>query len=211
MNSVMDIVWPVVLFAAVTTLTPGPNTLMLTASGASYGFWRTFPQIIGVSVGIPVLIMAVGLGLGTVLQSQPTAHLALRVLGAAYLLWLAWKIATARRAPSSSGNGGSSNPAATETRPINLVQAALLQWVNPKVWTMALGAIGAYTTIGGDVVNQSIVIAIIFGVICIPAGIVWTTFGVAIRRWLTSERALRVFNGVMATLLVVSLVPMVRG
>lgn len=197
----MDLAWQVVPFAAAMLFSPGPNTVMLAASGASHGFRATMPLLLGICVAIPVLIGAVGLGLGALMHANPWIHQALRVAGAAYLLWLAWKIGTARGRPGTPG----------EPKPINFFEAATFQWVNPKVWTMAAGAVSAFTTIGGDVFGEAASIALIFAAVCVPAALVWTLFGVAIRRWLASERALRAFNGCMAALLVLSLVPMLRG
>lgn len=190
----MDFVWQVMLFAAATTFTPGPNVLILTASGANFGFMRTLPPMLGVCLGIPALIIAVGAGLGAVFQAFPIVHWILQIAGTAYLVWLAWKIAMTRSIGEREAGA----------RPITFVQAAAFQWVNPKVWMMALGAISAYTSVGGNVMREALLIAAIFGFVCIPAATVWTLFGVGIRRWLKSPRGLRTFNLLMAALLLAS-------
>jgi threonine/homoserine/homoserine lactone efflux protein len=152
----------------------------------------------GISIGFPVMLVALGLGPGQVLVAYPEFHLALKIAGAAYLVYLAWKIATA----SGTGEGE------TKGRPLTFLQAALFQWLNPKAWVIALGALTTYTTIGGDVTRETAIIAAIFVPTCVLALAVWAVGGVALRRALQSPRALRVFNLVMALLLLATLVPM---
>lgn len=185
-------------FTLVTSLTPGPNLLLVTASGANFGFRRTVPHMLGIIVGFPLMTVAIGLGLGQVFQSLPSLHLALKVAATAYMIYLAYRIATAQ------GNNGVSGKA----RPMTFLEAIAFQWVNPKAWMMATGAIGAYTTVGGNAVRETLLIALVFGAVSIPGVGAWALFGTAIGRFLQSGLAMRIFNWTMAALLAASLVPM---
>jgi threonine/homoserine/homoserine lactone efflux protein len=192
-----DLLGPLILFAAAMTLTPGPNVVMVTASAANFGFRRTIPQIVGVTIGFAIMIMAAGLGLAGLFRAEPRLHLALKYVGAIYLLYLAWRIASA---DAASGGG-------MRARPINFVEAMLFTWVNPKGWVTTVGALAAFTTVGGDVLLQTSVIAAVLATACFVSVVVWAGFGSAIARVLASRRARLVFNGSMAGLLVLSLVP----
>lgn len=184
-------------FAVSMSVTPGPNNVMLAASGANFGFRRTLPHLSGVAIGFPVMVLALGLGAGSLFQRYPAAHQAMKWIGFAYLLYLAYRIATTRR----MGEGGSTG------RPLSFVQAALFQWVNAKAWIMAVGAVSTYTTVGGDPVAETVVIALVFAIVATPSCAVWTLFGLGIRRFLQSPRAFAAFNVAMALLLVLSLLP----
>lgn len=189
------------LFAISVGITPGPNNLMLLASGANFGFRRTLPHMLGISAGFPAMILAIGLGLGGLFEAYPQIHIILKYVGMAYLLWLAWKIATA----------GRTKDAGTEGKPLNFIQAAAFQWVNPKAWIVIVGAIATYTTLEGDIMREVVVIAAVFGLVTIPIVVIWTFFGTAIRRLLRSGRARTAFNWAMAALLVTSLLPVLFG
>ena len=184
------------LFAFVFSITPGPNNAMLMASGANYGFLRTLPHLAGVVLGFVVLLLAVGFGLGGLFSAYPAAHTVLKALGSAYLLWLAWKIATAK----GVGDG------AANARPFTFLQAAGFQWVNPKAWTMAVGVVAAYVPRQGGAGDMLIGVLVVF-VVNLPCAVAWTGSGVALRRLLARPGALRIFNWTMAALLVASLVP----
>jgi threonine/homoserine/homoserine lactone efflux protein len=183
------------VFAAVSLFTPGPNNLMLMASGANWGLRRTLPHLLGVAAGFPVLVVAVGLGLAGLLQAVPGSQTALKVASVAYLLWLAWKIGSA--APEIG-------EARADARPLTFLQAAAFQWVNPKGWAMALGALGAYTTGGA---TAALAVAAIFLVLGLPSAWTWTVLGERLRRLLTNPARLRAFNWAMAALLVLSVLP----
>ena len=187
-----------VLFAFVSSITPGPNNTMLLASGVNYGFRRSMPHALGISVGFMVLVISVGLGLGEVFKVFPWAYAVLRYVGAAYLLYLAWKIATA---------GGMSESNDERGKPMTFLGAAAFQWVNPKAWIMALGAITTYTPAEGYITNV-LVIALVFAVVNLPSVCVWVGCGTGLRNVLREPRWLRVFNWSMAGLLVLSLYPM---
>lgn len=132
----LDAFLALLVYALVTSITPGPNNLMLLASGVNFGIARTVPHMLGISIGFLVLLLAVGFGLGAVLTAFPALHTGLKIAGAVYLLYLAWKIAMSR---SLSGKGE------TNARPMRFVDAAAFQWVNPKAWVMAITAMAVYT------------------------------------------------------------------
>ncbi|MCK0167601.1 LysE family translocator [Jannaschia sp. S6380] len=183
-------------FAFVSSITPGPNNLMLMASGANYGLWRTVPHGLGVSIGFGVMILLVGMGLAQVFASVPWSKPVLAVLSVGYLLFLAWKIANAAPPERTAATG----------RPMTFLQAAAFQWVNPKAWTMALTAITLYAS--GGVWSVALV-ALVFSVINLPCIFSWSALGREMRRFLTSPGRLRAFNWTMAALLVASLWPSV--
>ena len=186
------------VFALVSSITPGPNNLMLMASGANFGWARTMPHALGVSIGFMLMVFLVGIGLGQFFHAFPVAQTVLKALCAAYLLYLAWKVATA--APPSE-------EARANAKPFTFTQAALFQWVNPKGWSMALTAIAAYAPTQDPALCA--LIALTFGVINFPAVGLWMGMGVQMRRVLANPKALRVFNVAAALLLVASLYPVV--
>jgi threonine/homoserine/homoserine lactone efflux protein len=192
-----DRLGPLVLFAAVMSVTPGPNVVMVTASAANFGFGRTVPQMVGITLGFGFMVMAVGLGLAGLVQAEPRLHTVLRYAGGAYLLYLAWCIARADASRSASARA----------KPIGLLEAALFTWVNPKAWVMAVGALAAFTTTGGDVLLETSVIASVLAAACLASVVIWAGFGAAIGRLLGNPRARMAFNWSMAGLLVLSLIP----
>ncbi|PBQ13933.1 lysine transporter LysE [Pseudomonas congelans] len=193
-----DLLLAFTLFAFVTSITPGPNNMMLLASGVNFGFSRTLPHMLGISVGFFVLVLAVGFGLGNVFKAWPVLYTILRYVGAAYLLYLAWKIAT---------SGPASDNVDSQDKPLSFMSAALFQWVNPKAWIMAIGAISTYTPMQGYFYNV-VVISAVFALINLPSVGVWAGFGSLLRNVLRDPLGLRIFNGVMAALLVASLYPL---
>ena len=196
-KDVTEFLGPLITFAVATSVTPGPNNIMLTASGANFGFRRTIPHLLGVAIGFTIMVATIGLGLSEIFERFPAIHQVLRYGGSAYLLYLAYRIATAAPAARDS--------AQTAARPLGFLQAALFQWVNPKGWMMAVGAISTYTTVGGDLMLESVAIALIFGAIGLPSAALWAALGAAIGRLLQARWALRAFNIAMALLLVASL------
>jgi threonine/homoserine/homoserine lactone efflux protein len=184
-------------FAFVTSVTPGPNNMMLLASGVNFGFRRTVPHMLGISVGHALMVFLVGLGLAGVFTAWPPALVALKVASVAYMLWLAWKIAHA----------GAPGEGRVKPQPMTFLQAAAFQWVNPKAWAMALGAVSAY------VVEPSVwayaAVAGAFALVNLPSVSVWAGMGQAVRRWLEGPGRLQAFNWTMAGLLVLSLWPVV--
>ena len=182
-------------FALVSSITPGPNNLMLMASGANFGFRRTIPHMLGIGIGFVILVLCVGAGLIGLFDAFPITHTILKGVSVVYLLWLAWKIANAA-APETAQSAG---------KPFTFLQAALFQWVNPKAWTMALSAITLYAP------DRSLLaiawVALIFGAINLPSVSTWTILGQQMQHLLTNRARLRAFNWCMAALLVGSLIP----
>jgi len=192
----LELLMPLTLFALAGTVTPGPNNVMLTASGSAFGFRRSVPHMLGITLGFPVMVIAVGLGLGEVFIRYPELHVALKYIGAAYLLYLAWRIAQAG-GPDSGEAGG---------RPLTFLEAAGFQWVNPKAWMLAVSAIPAFTTVGGNYYAELALIAIVFAAICIPSCAAWCMFGVGIRQLVGSPGAARAVNLVLAIMVALSVV-----
>ena len=190
---------PLVLFAAAMCLTPGPSVVLVTASAANFGLRGALPLIFGITLGFGAMVMAVGLGLAGLFHAEPRLHMALKYAGAVYLLSLAWQIARV------DGAGRSSKQA----KPIGFAGAVLFTWMNPKGWVTALGALAAYTTMGGEALQQTTVIAGVLAAACFGSVVIWAGFGAAIARLLGSPRARRIFNWSMAGLLVISLAPVV--
>jgi threonine/homoserine/homoserine lactone efflux protein len=186
-----------VLFALVMSFTPGPNNVMLLSSGVNYGFRRTVPHILGVIFGFAFMVAAVGLGLGAIFISYPMLQTILKYLGAAYLIYLA--VVIAMSGPVKAGEGGS-------RRPMTFWGAAMFQWINVKGWVMVIGTITAYAAISPypwNIVIQ-VGLSLLLGAVSCT---VWALFGSALRPVLTSQRAVRTFNIVMAVLLLASLYP----
>jgi threonine/homoserine/homoserine lactone efflux protein len=192
------------LFALVTTITPGPNNTMLLASGVNFGFRRTVPHILGISAGVALLMLSVGFGLGELFGRLPWLYVALETASVAYLLYLAWKIGTAGDIKIRNG----------ERRPMRFHEAIAFQWINPKAWMMVLTAA---TTIhmSADFSENTLLMAALFYLIGLPSICLWAAFGTGVRRFLSNPLRLRTFNVTMALALVVSMYPLaahlVRG
>ena len=193
----LDVFAGLALFSFVSSITPGPNNLMLMASGANFGFRRTLPHMLGVGLGFTGMVVLVGVGLLGLFQAYPLSYDVLRVVSVVYLLFLAWKIGTAARPEAEEG--------ARQGRPMTFVQAVLFQWVNPKAWTMALTALSVYAP--SQSFGAVVIVAVVFGLINFPCVSSWTLLGQQLQRWLTSQRRLVAFNLAMASLLVLSLYP----
>ncbi|MCC5971089.1 MAG: LysE family translocator [Pararhodobacter sp.] len=194
-----DHLFALAAFAFVSSITPGPNNLMLLASGVNFGFRRTVPHMLGIGIGFTLMVLLVGLGLAGVFTAWPPARHILKILATGYMLWLAWKIAHAA-APEGAETGA---------RPLTFLQAAAFQWVNPKAWTMALGAVALYAP--GQEIAAVLWVAGVFGLINLPCVSSWTVLGLALKRALQNPARLRVFNYAMALLLVASLYPVLTG
>jgi threonine/homoserine/homoserine lactone efflux protein len=195
-----DSFFALLLYAFVSSITPGPNNFMLLASGVNFGFRRTIPHMLGIGVGFFSLLLGVGWGLGAMLTAFPSLHLGLKVLGGAYLLYLAWKIATSRSL--SSGKDA-------KARPMTFLEAAAFQWVNPKAWVMAVSSMAVYTDPLAPFLTAFLVAAA-FAAVNFPSVSTWAGFGVAMRGFLADPARLRWFNVTMGALLALTLVPMLR-
>jgi len=183
------------LFAFVSSATPGPNNLMLMASGANFGFLRSIPHMMGISIGFMVMVFAVGAGLVQIFDRFPVIYDVLKIVSVIYMFWLAWKIAHAAPVTKNAEAGA----------PMTFLQAAAFQWVNPKAWAMALTAITVY--IGDAGLIWLGVGALMFAVVNLPSVSMWTVAGQQMQRFLTNPRRLAVYNWTMATLLIASLYP----
>ena len=185
-------------FAFASSVTPGPNNLMLMASGANYGLRRTVPHMLGISVGHAFMVVMVGIVLLRAFETYPVLNVVLKVLSATYMIWLAWKIANAVPPEAKEVTG----------KPFTFLQAAAFQWVNPKAWFMAITAISAYAPQDRGLLVGSLMVALVFSAVNLPSVTIWAWMGVQVRRWLGTAKRLRIFNVSMAKLLVVSLYPM---
>ncbi len=185
-------------FAFVMSISPGPGNFLLLASGANFGFLRSLPLVLGISLGFLTMVFAVGMGLGQVLQQAPVVYTALKFVCAAYVLWLAFKIARSR----SMGSSGEDRM----DRPISFLQAALFQLVNPKAWAVALIVTVSYSN-PDDYLPSLVVMILLFALINLPAISIWAISGAALRRFLRDSRRIVAFNTGMAVLLVGSMIP----
>jgi threonine/homoserine/homoserine lactone efflux protein len=184
-----------VLFAVVAAVTPGPSNVMLTAAGANGGVVRGLPCLVGVTAGMGLMMFVVPLGLGSLILTNPLVIKALNWAGAAFLLWLSWKIATSRRMDSLP-----------DSRPVGFIGAAVFQWVNPKSWLVTASAAGAFLHAGaGSPVLQSALLGGLFFLVALPSCFVWLAFGATAQHLLQTPRRLRAFNITMGILLALSI------
>ncbi|MFP2506042.1 LysE family translocator [Enterobacteriaceae bacterium RIT711] len=179
-------------FLWVAAITPGPNNMLLTSSGANYGFLRTIPLMIGIMLGMQCILLLVAFGVGSLILLYPALHLILKVAGSAYLLWLAWKIGTATYERLETD--------APPPEPIPFWQGGLLQVINPKAWLMALGAVASFSLAGSQYLHSVALISIGIALVNIVAGIIWIAFGSLIGTLLRSRRAWTLFNVFMGLL-----------
>lgn len=191
-----DVFVALVLFCFVASVTPGPNNMMLMASGVNYGVRRTLPHYAGVVVGFAAMVALVGLGLDSVFRLAPWLLPLMRWAGAAYLVWLAWRIA----------NAGAVKEGAAAGRPLGAFAAAAFQWINPKGWVMAVSALSTYA-VSENYATTVTVVALTCLVVTIPCSGAWVLFGSAMRQFLADPSRARPFNWVMAALLVGSILP----
>ncbi len=195
----LEILPPLALFAFVSSVTPGPNNLMLMASGANYGFRRTIPHMLGISTGFMVMMVLTGLGLVQLFDRYPVIYTGLKIVSVVYLMFLAWKIANAAPIRERTADG---------SRPMTFLQAAAFQWVNPKAWAMALTAITVYVADNGSAMLW--IAAAFFAAVNLPSVTIWTVMGQQMARFLTRPAYLRSFNWTMAALLIASLYPLLQ-
>ncbi len=186
------------LFALVTSITPGPNNTMLLASGVNFGFRRTMPHLFGISIGVAILMLCVGFGLGEAFKRLLLLYTILEAASVAYLLYLAWRI----------GTSGEVKAHGAKPRPMTFIEAAAFQWVNPKAWMMVLTA-ATTIRLSADYGMNAAWMSVVFILIGFPCICLWAAFGLGLRRFLSNPRALRVFNVTMAVLLILSLYPLV--
>jgi len=186
-----------VVFAAVMYFTPGPNNIMLLSTAVTYGFRRSLPHIAGITIGFAFMIGAVGLGLGAIFIAYPVLQTILKYAGAAYLIYLAAVIAMSGPVKPGQDN---------QRGPMTFWGAAMFQWINAKGWVMVIGTITTYAAIASFPWNITIQVGISL-LLGMASCTVWALFGTALRPLLSSERTVRIFNIVMAALLLASLYP----
>lgn len=188
-----------ILFILATSITPGPNNLMIMASGVNHGFRNSLPHLIGIDLGFPVMLIGVGLGISQLFILIPELLNGLKVVGVLYLTYLAYKIATTSVTPKTQKT----------TEPFSFWQAALFQWVNPKAWIMAVSAVITFTVADQSYFLQVLTIALTFVLFGAPCTVIWLGFGTSLKKLLTKPVYLRVFNISMACLLMLSLLPII--
>jgi len=196
----LELYFAIFLFGLSAGITPGPNNIMLMASGMNFGIKSSIPHVLGVCIGFPLMVILVGLGFSMIFELYPILHEVIKVVGLAYLLYLSWLIASA--SPDTLEN--------ERSKPFSFLQAALFQWVNPKAWVMATGAISAFTTLADDIHWQVFSIAGIFLVAAVISSTSWLVFGKGIKHVLQSSQQQRLFNVSMALLLVASVIPVIK-
>ncbi len=196
----MDYLISVALFAISSSVTPGPNNIMVMTSGLNFGIRRSMPLLIGICVGFTAMLLLVGLGFGQLFTLFPQLSLVIKIIGTAYLLYLAWLIAR-------SSNVGVTDQ---QVKPIGFIKGALFQWVNAKAWVVSIGAISAFTTMGESFFSQNMTIATTFFIISFPCVGIWLMFGSMLRQFLDNAAYLRWFNITMSLLLVGSVLPVVK-
>ncbi len=193
----IEILIALTLFAFASSITPGPNNIMLLTSGVNFGFMRTIPHMFGISVGFFILLVCVGFGLGALLKIYPPLFTGLKIAAGIYLLYLSWKIAISHSLDTKGEK---------KKRPMTFLQASLFQWVNPKAWIMAVTAMALYVQ-EGQFVFSVILVAAVFTAINLPSVSCWVAFGVGLRQFLSVPWRLKAFNMTMGVLLIASIVP----
>ena len=196
----MEFYFAILLFAFTATITPGPNNVMIMTSGVNYGVRRSLPHFFGICIGFPVMVILVGLGVGTVFERFPVVHEVIKIVGVAYLLYLSWRIATSSPVSLEGGEG----------RPLTFWQAVLFQWVNPKAWVMVTGAVAAFTSVSDGIYVQVLLITSAFALVAFPCVAMWMTFGLGLKKLLKDPSHQRAFNVAMAALLVSSIAPVIN-
>jgi len=194
----MEFLPALILFAFSSAFTPGPNNIMMMASGLNFGVRASLPHWFGIIIGVPTMFFAVGFGLGYLFETYPLLHQLIKIVGIAYLLYLAWLVANAAPAVASD-----------RTKPLSFTQAALFQCINPKSWVIFSSAIATFTTGSADIYQQILVIGLVFFLFTIPSTGSWLLFGSLLQRIINNPRHQKIFNVTMALLLVASIAPIV--
>jgi len=192
--------WGTILFVSIVSMTPGPNNLLLAASGANYGFIKTLPHMCGVTVGFAIMVVASGFGLGMILNEFPQVILPLKIMSVSFLLYLSWRIAT-----------GGAHVVEGKSQPLTFLPAVLFQTINPKGISFLLSIMGAQVSDAEPLLPQLIPLFILLPAFTVLSAVTWTMFGTAIGKLMQSQGAFRVFNLVMASLLVACVIPIAFG
>ena len=177
--------------------TPGPNNIMVASSGVNFGFRATIPHILGISFGFPIMLLIVGLGLAKIFLAVPLVHVAFKYISIVYLVYLAFRIATAAEADAARGTA----------KPLTFMQAVAFQWINVKAWIIAVSAVTTYTVVNSSLLLQISAIALMDVGITLASVCCWTLFGHFLREYLHTDSRRRRFNYTMAALLLLSIIP----
>lgn len=188
--------WGTILLVSIVSMTPGPNNLLLAASGANYGFFRTLPHMCGVIVGFAIMVVASGFGLGMILNEFPQVILPLKIMSVSFLLYLSWRVAT-----------GGAHVVEGKSQPLTFLPAVLFQTINPKGISFLLSIMGAQVSDAQPLFPQLIPLFILLPAFTVLSAVTWTMFGTAIGKLMQSQGAIRVFNLIMASLLVACVIP----
>jgi threonine/homoserine/homoserine lactone efflux protein len=191
----METLVALVGFSFVSSVTPGPNNVLLWASGASYGFRATIRHVLGTALGIGAMALVVAAGVGTLFTAIPEVGFVMKVGASAYLLYLAYQIAGARALERGE-----------LAHPLGLAQAAAFQAVNPKAWIFALGAVTAFRPAGYPVLAGSLLVALTMTIVVVPTAALWAGAGGALSRWITGDRTRRAVSLTLALLLAATVV-----
>ena len=189
------------LFALATSITPGPNNILLMTSGVNFGFRASLPHMLGVAFGFAILLMSTGFGLSELFARFPAIYVVMKWLGVVYFIYYAWKLASAPIRPMQTGGSPATH------RAWRFRDAVAFQWINPKGWIMAVGAFSSYVPAmskAGVIVGA----VLVFSLIALPCFILWVSFGAHLRRYLEQGQRRRYFNIGMAALLLASLIPL---
>lgn len=192
--------WGTILFVSIVSMTPGPNNLLLAASGANYGFFRTLPHMCGVIIGFAIMVVASGFGLGMILNEFPQVILPLKIMSVSFLLYLSWRIAT-----------GGAHVVEGKSQPLTFLPAVLFQTINPKGISFLLSIMGAQVSDAEPLLPQLIPLFILLPAFTVLSAVTWTTFGAAIGKLMQSQQAFKIFNIVMASLLMMCVIPITFG
>jgi len=194
----MDNLLSIFLFSLVMTITPGPNNIMILASGLNFGIRKSIPNLLGIAFGFPIMLIAVGFGLDSLVTQKPGIYLFVKLASVGYLLFLAYKMfVTTQQKNLNQG-----------AKPLTFIQAVLFQWVNPKAWVMIFSGIGVFTT-STDMQTTTLIIALSFFIAIFPCNGSWLFLGSQMKKLIKTDFHYKVFNRTMATLLLVSVIPSV--
>ena len=183
---------PGAAYAFVSAVTPGPNNILLTASGISYGFKRTLPHMLGIQFGFAVLLTLCAVGVGALIVNVPAAEIGLKIFGTAYMLWLAWQL----RQNSIKPDGDE----VTDGRPMTFMQAAVFQFANPKAWVFALTGASVYIPNGSSFALSILILIVLFGTVMLPCEVLWAGMGSIVKSYLQNPRIERIFSTVIVLL-----------
>lgn len=189
-----------ITFAFVACMTPGPNNLMLLSSGLTFGYKKTLPHILGIALGYPIMFLIIGLGLGKIFEQYPIMLEVLKYIGMSYLLWMAWHIANTK---------GTLNQNNSNDKPFTFLQAVLFQWVNPKAWIMSVTSLATFLSTTHDAFTQIILMTLITILIGIITTHSWSLGGVFLKKIITNENNILLFNRSVAVILVCSIIPFI--